>query len=353
MPAIHETLAGPPNSVYFDSNRPAEEADDDYYDVETDEEEMINISKESLETHRDVGFMSALEAARYDTAPRSYNTFLDRPDMLANYVPKFTSSPLMDSTAARVFAHYITATAPSLSVFERHPINPSIIFSGKPVPKSHQSLWTYTIPMLALSNQGLLQAVLALASLQICRLQQTPITAAMRHYHLGLRKVAKAVATPSKRSTIATLAATLLLGHYEATTAEHSKWSSHLAGARQLLLEVDFKGISRRIKEMKALYGDQSHMNWYNPYVSPQYLPFPADIPWLPQPGGLDEKIVSQLMGWRVQYDDFGSVIDDHEARKGPLSEKEMENFQTYRDLFWWFCKHDIIQSVISGNRLL
>ena len=146
---------------------------------------------------------------------RSYHAFLDKPNILATYIPRFSASPLMDAGTARIFCHFVTATGPLLSAYGRNPVNPSLIFSGQPVPKSQQALWTYTLPTLALSNQGLLHAILALASLQIARLQEAPLTVPIKHYQFALRRVAKAVATPTKRASIPTLAATLLLGHFE------------------------------------------------------------------------------------------------------------------------------------------
>jgi hypothetical protein len=73
---------------------------------------------------------------------RSFTSFIDRPDMLATYVPSLQSSPLRDSMTARIFCHFINVTGPSISMFERHPANPSLIFQGQPVPPSQQHIWT-------------------------------------------------------------------------------------------------------------------------------------------------------------------------------------------------------------------
>jgi len=73
---------------------------------------------------------------------RSFTSFIDRPDMLATYIPSPQSSPLRDSMTARIFCHFINVTGPSISMFERHPANPSLIFQGQPVPSSQQHIWT-------------------------------------------------------------------------------------------------------------------------------------------------------------------------------------------------------------------
>ena len=355
---IHTTLiqqeldeSFPPRNVPTEEAADEDDADD-YYDMESDEDDGMTETITSP-SQSDLNRITSLSATKDDQTMRSYYTFLHTPNILTNYIPKFTASPLMDPTTARIFCHFITATGPGLSCYERRPVNPAIIFSGVPVPKSQQSLWTYTLPMMALSNQCLLQAILALASLQIARLQQAPLTVAMKHYHFALRKVAKAVSSPSKRTQIATIAATLILGHFEAITAEHNKWSSHLAGAGQLLMEVDFRSTSNRIGEEKARGPGGSESTWF-PHVPGQYAHFADEIPFVPNPDGLDENLVSQIMGLKVRYDGCGGIVhEEPPTPKSPLTEKDVDDYQTNRDLFWFFVRMDIIQSLIRCGRLL
>ena len=329
--------------------------DDDYYDVMSDEEEgPQDDNVVSYPPAKDVHHILALANSRPDQDMRSYHSFLDESNILANYMPKFHNSPLMHSPTAKVFCHFVAATGPLLSSYGRHPVNPALFFSGTPAPKSNQALWTYTIPTLALSNHALLQSMLALAALQISRLQSTSLTVPMKHYHFALRRVAHSVSIPSKRATISTLAATLLLAHFEVISGEHSKWSSHLTGARQLLLEVDFKGMTQRIINEKARLASNVNMNWSRPFVNAQFQSYGDDLPWVPDPSSVDEGVVAQLTGMKVKYDRHGSVIDEsNQKSKRPLSEKEMDEYQTYRDLFWFFTKLDMIQSLIRGRPLL
>src|SRR5450432_781995 len=105
------------------------------------------------------------------------------------------------------------------------------------------------MPILALNNQALLHAMLAIGSLHIALLQDTPITASLKHYHIAIRQVAKSVSLPMRRGQPATLAATMLLGWYELMSADHQKWSSHLLGARYLLADIDFAGMTRYMKK--------------------------------------------------------------------------------------------------------
>lgn len=329
-----------------------DDAEDDLFDVDSDRDVGSTASHLGDTPRSDLGLMLALAASQDDRSLRSITNFLDTPNVLATYQPTYTASPLMDPQTARVFCHFVTATAPSMSIFERHPTNPNVMFTGAPVPSSQQALWTYTLPMMALSHQGLLHSMLALASLHIAKLQQTSAAPSLKHYHFALRRVAKAVGLPSKRTGIATLAATLLLGFYEATTAEHNKWNSHLAGARQLVMEIDFAGTTKQIREQNAQAEANKYHSGFNGYQQPYSgRRFSDDVSL-----DLDNGLISTLMGWKSDSDQYGQILDPTaftEPRRSPLTPKDIEIYQTQRDLFWWYCKQDMYQSALSGNRLL
>lgn len=334
-----------------------EDREDDYWDVDSDDENLATHAMATASSS-DLGLMLALSASQSDRGIRSLHSFLNEPNVLSTYHPVFTASPLMDPQTARVFCHFVTATAPTLSLCERRPANPSIMFSGAPVPDSQRSLWTYTLPMLALSNQGLLHAMLALASLHIAKLQQTSPTPSLKHYHFALRRVAKALGQPAKRQDVSTLAATLLLGFYEVTTAEHNKWNSHLAGARQLVTGIDFVGMNQRIKAHKArVKMNRSHQQYYDGSISHghAYNALPPSQDAMDDEDAVDENLVSTIMGWKTSYNHYGRVLEteSRSANQKPLTPKEIENFEIECDLFWWYCKQDTYQSMVSGNRLL
>lgn len=357
------TLSHQDTSNRYDPTLPAyydpsmEAPDDDCFDVTSDEELADPDLTMSDAPSSNLGLMLALSANQTGHGFRSFTNFLNEPNVLSSYRPSWLASPLMDPQTARVFCHFVTATAPTLSLHNRHPTNPSVMFTGAPVPAFQRSLFTYTLPMMALTNQGLLHAQLALASLHIAKLQQTSATPSLKHYHYALRRVAKAVGHPDKRREIATLAATLLLGFFEVTTAEHNKWNSHLAGARELILEIDFAGMTKRINAYKAetdmirkggmyAYGHEQR------YGSQRRMSF--DI--LRTDKAIDENLVSILMGYRTRYDEYGQVAEISEPPSHyhlPLTPKDVETFEIQCDLYWWYAKQDMFQSLISGNRLL
>jgi len=134
----------------------ANDEDDKYWDVSDDE---INYEEydhdpeagygEIQQSHlrdNDLGALVALQASqdRHDQRLRTYHSLIDDygPNMLATYHPSQKSSPLNDPITARIFCHFINVLGPSISMYERHPTNPSLIFQGQPVPASQQHIWS-------------------------------------------------------------------------------------------------------------------------------------------------------------------------------------------------------------------
>ncbi|GKZ98508.1 hypothetical protein AnigIFM59636_003303, partial [Aspergillus niger] len=169
------------------------EREDGCYDLDTDE--GFHEQKMALDYNQLSLIMAS--ANRDQQQLRTFTTYLNEPDILTSSAPTYGFSPLNNPKTARIFLHFIHSTGPTLSVFERHPIEPSTM-SGSPVPMARQGLWTYTLPLEALENQALLQAILALGSLHISFLQQTPPTVSLKHYHYALRSVSVAVGLPMR-----------------------------------------------------------------------------------------------------------------------------------------------------------
>lgn len=188
--------------------------------------------------------------------------------------------------------------------------------------------------------------MLALASLQVSKLEQSPPTTAHKHYHIALRRVAKNVTMPSKRLRLATLAATLLLAYFEVWNSEHTKWCSHLYGARTLFAEIPLRDMARRCLPARSLKYRQG-------IAKSMGLAF-ADAPLLPDPNGLDFDLLTTITGHRVAADDYCLREDQlFQNVKSPVTEKDIENFENFQDLFWWYCKMDVYQAMLGGAKLL
>ncbi|KAF7868519.1 hypothetical protein EAF04_005050 [Stromatinia cepivora] len=303
-----------------------------------------------------IGAVIALQARQdaQNQSLRSFTSLIDRSNMLSAYNPSLRSSPLNDTMTARIFCHFINVTGPSMSMFERNPANPSLIFQGRSVPSSQQHIWTYTFPMLALKNEALLHAMLALASLHIAKLQNTHVTASLKHYAIALRRIAKSVSIPGRREQPAILAATMLLSFYECWCADHQKWSNHLLGTRTLVRDIDFAGMTHHLKTMRAQLRNEDCSRYRQEQIHMGATFIEEKHKFAASLEDVDENIVGVLMGRRLRYDEYGHIIDEvwENNENRVYSPKDIETYEMQRDLVWWYFKQDVYQSILGGGKL-
>lgn len=283
-----------------------------------------------------------------------FTACLNKPTAVVSYSPNLGSFLLNSPEAGRLFAHFRYSTGPFMSIFERY----STVIPGIPIPTVQQGLWTDIIPLKALQHQALLRAILAMSSLHLSMLQQAPPTSSWKHYHHALRDISTAVGLPLWRKQIGTLAATLVLGYYEVTAADHSKWCSHLAGSAQLIREIDFASMTRDIRahrrRVRAQRRQMLPAEWQFETVYPFGGAASEDDPFADKESGIDENLIGLLMGRAVNYDEFGQVDDGRtQAPKTSFTRKDIENYRIQSDLYWFYCKCDFFQSMLSGNQLL
>jgi hypothetical protein len=335
------------------SDAAVEVVDDDYWDVESDEDMDVNNPTTVAQDNKRQRNLNKVLMGQHFNVPalqiRRYDTFLQE-GMLDRYRVEWHANPLRNPATARVFAHFISATGPSISAFERHPVNSSVLFTEGSVSLAQQGLWTYTMPMAALHHQGLLHAMLALSSLHIARLQNGDTTPSMKHYAWALKRIHNCVSSrdSKKRLRVTTIAASMLLGFYEIMTADHMKWNTHLAGAKQLFVETNFSGMTRRYRQLKRekMAHDQAQLrrNSISAYFNRE-----EDLP--NQFNDVDEAMISNFVGREVRYEGQQGHIET--AHTKIPQELDLSNFETLKDLFWWYCKQDSYQSIVSGNPLL
>ncbi|KAI1133764.1 hypothetical protein F5Y10DRAFT_4789 [Nemania abortiva] len=339
-----------------------EQLEDWEYDFYDDDASMGESDDEYLLARRDSQFnldgQGVLTSQRFDhryhmfgTHTRTFST-IGAETVLATYDPSPANSPLTDKHIAAVFWHFMNVTGPSMSLYERHPLDPANTFSGQ-APKSKQHGWTYAFPVMSFSHPALLQAMLALGSLQIAKLQKVPPTASLKHYHLALRRIAKNVARPARRTQTANLAATLILGFYEVWNSDHDKWCRHLLGARWIIKEIPLSEMTRAImairmqKRREEMERAQSGMFGDFPSMEePDFLYRDWDL--------MDVSLLSTIMGREVTYDDLGMLpegLSSHPRPKYIYTNKDMERYEQLSDLFWWYCKMDVYQSILGGTR--
>jgi hypothetical protein len=325
-----------------------EDESEDYYDVDSDDEMGDQSQAEGFNQLS----LIMTSANRDERQLRSFTTYLNEPNVLASYRPTLGSSPLNNPKTARIFAHFIHSTGPSLSIFERHPTDSSIVL-GASIPAAQQGLWVYTLALKALEHPALLQAILAVSSLHIAYLQGVPTTVSLKHYHYALKRVGTAVGLPLRRKQVGTLAATLLLGYYEVISADHSKWNNHVAGSGHLIREIDFARTTRDLRAHRRRTNERQQSDWSNTWWGmPDYVS--EDDPFAEKEGNVNEDLIGAIIGRAVNYDHFGGIDEGTTTPpKRHFTRKDIEVFRIQCDLYWWYAKQDALQSFIGGNKLL
>jgi hypothetical protein len=190
----------------------------------------------------------------------------------------------------------------------------------------------------------------------MAKTEGAPPTAAMKHYHLSLRRVAKNYQSPTKRTETATLAATLLLGFYEVWNSDHEKWCRHMWGARAIIRELPLREMTkevlalkraRRQRQLEQLSQHQCDGSCFSLHAGLESDLFE-----------IDPNLIAQLTGQGVDYGDPGYVVDDQARRPSQrYTERDIETYESLyeslSDLYWWFCKMDVYQSILGGTRPL
>ena len=71
-------------------------------------------------------------------------------------------------------------------------------------------------------------------------------------------------------------------------------------------------------------------------------------------PNRLDFELLTKITGSAVTADDY-CLRDTHVLRQGnnSVSDKDIDEFENLRDLFWWYCKMDVYHTILGGTKLL
>ena len=123
-----------------------------------------------------------------------------------------------------------------------------------------------------------------------------------------------------------------------------------------LIKEIDFAGMTKYLNAMKLKQRQEEEAQNF-PGMQQTFGSIHEDYSLYQRANeDVDENIVGMLMGKRVQYDQYGQILDDDSAdfqgRKS-YTRRQLLDYETQQDLFWWYCKMDAYHSIIGGGRLL
>lgn len=316
------------------------EDEDNIYEF-NEEDNLVESDDDMLDPEDEPAPVKNLLSRAWHTAGtgKILDAFLEN-KALFSYMEHPNQSELRDNGLRAVVCYFIKVTSPTISMYEREPYELTRTSQSKDgLATGGNDLWCRTIPLMAFHSSGLLQAILALASLQLANLQNAPPTAAMKHYHLAIVRVKHNVMSSLRRTRFATLATLLLLAFFEVWAADHSKWCRHLFGASILLKEIPLLQMSKKCLPAKRDRDEK-------------------DTTVIPGPFGhgdtnLNYELLGVISGLPVAAEDYGlGRGQPPEAPHLPVTERDIKNYENHADLFWWFCKMDVYQSFLGGTKL-
>lgn len=244
---------------------------------------------------------------------------------------------MLDERMAYLLTHFVTVLRPCMSIYER-----PLMYDGT-------ATFAEKLPMLALSNRGLLHGLLAMSSLQLAIMHHTSEAVPLKHFVIASKKLAKLISEPSSRHKLETLGLCLILAFYEVLLGDHARWTLHLRGAAAFVMEHDFAGFARAVRSLRARARSQtlrSNPVHYGQVQIPSALL--SDEEW-----DVDESLISQFTGLDIDYaqqmqPSAKSFVSEHD-----LTQDIVHDWRTKLDLMWWYVKMDVFQSMLSGDSLL
>ncbi|KAL5594690.1 uncharacterized protein BROUX77_008037 [Berkeleyomyces rouxiae] len=374
LPSAEDRQAVPAqenNFFYMDNADEAAGFSDDEQDPHHEADEAL-VAQHTVAWQQNVAYQMAHTRGGFNmpalaTQIRSFSFYANDENVLASYTPSPHNSPLNDPNTASVFFHFVNITAFAMSLYERHPLDHArfvaeveAINLARQAPPGH-NIWSHTLPIISFNHPALLQAILALASLQIANLRQIPPTAALRHYHLALRRIARNVKSANRRGTAATLAAMLVLAYFEVWQSDHNKWCNHLFGASILFSELKLPELTRRIlpskrrrwleKTTKQAAEQEAQREAQDPF-NPFYSLDDQSQEIEPDLDELDCEFLGYMTGTHIEPEEFGLGPIKIEKQPNEPTERDIENYEHQRDLFYWFLRMNIYQSMLGGTKL-
>lgn len=128
---------------YVEVQYPVYEDDEDASMDESEEDEPFPGRRESKIELNDLGLIVSQRLNdRYESfgmQPRTFGLHAD--DILAIYEPSPGNSPLNNKQTASVFWHFVNITGPSISLYERHPLDRVTYYQGQD-STAKQHIWT-------------------------------------------------------------------------------------------------------------------------------------------------------------------------------------------------------------------
>jgi len=100
----------------------------------------------------------------------------------------------------------------------------------------------------------------------------------------------------------------------------------------------------KRFKQAEKDAQNQNQMDSFFPGLS---------IPSQSELNDLDYHLLQTISGQNITAEDYGLGKNQGVDPSNSVTDRDIEHYENVRDLFWWYCKMDVYQSMLAGTRLL
>lgn len=206
---------------------------------------------------------------------------------------------------------------------------------------------------MSLGHPALLHAIIAMSGLQMGNLGKVKPEIAYKQYSIAIRRLRRNAESVMRVAQPATLASALLLAYFDVWRSDHKEWCRHIFGARTVVNVLGLRDMSRRCLPAKLMRQRQKERMTG---LSAESF-FPTGTPNVEQAGGtqyFDFRLLTIISGRSICPEDYGVGLHQiPEESVYFVNDKDIQTYESFRDLFWWYCKMDVYQSILGATKLL
>ncbi|KAM0240600.1 hypothetical protein ACHAPO_002501 [Fusarium lateritium] len=119
--------------------------------------------------------------------------------------------------------------------------------------------------------------------------------------------------------------------------------------ARILFSEIPLREMSKKflpVKRFKQAEKDAQNQNQMDSFFPGLSIPSQSEL------NDHDYDILQTISGQHITAEDYGLGKNQGIDLSNSVTDRDIEHYENVRDLFWWYCKMDVYQSMLAGTRL-
>lgn len=262
---------------------------------------------------------------------------------LATYRPSPLASPLTDPGVSLIYRHFVLNASSMFLALERCVVDRETLVRGSSDPADRRGIFSHTVPLMALNNSALSQAILAFGCQHLAK-GGYPIHSsfAFAHYHFALQHLPQSLNMPNNH--IANIAISLLLALQDGLDCSHGMWSVNLSRIDQLFRTIDIPAQLRALKSLRLELAANPASNTPDIRAANRYAAIENEV---------DDSLLSEFVGRPVSFDSFchleqGSLSPSYNPQ--PMTAAQIDNLRILNDLYWMYLKFDTCMVSLVGK---